>query len=159
MGSATSASGRFIVVGFDGSPSSDAALRWVLGVAAQPGDAVHAVVVRPTETPVPGTSPAFQAPGRRPAGQYSPHAHIAGIRAEFAAASEVTISTPHGDPATELITASTDADLLVVGAHGAGRTREFLLGSVSRECVRYSRCPVVVVTPEAARRLVPAPTA
>ncbi|QRP42920.1 universal stress protein [Amycolatopsis sp. FDAARGOS 1241] len=158
MGSATSAAGRLIVVGFDGSRSSDAALRWVLGVAAQPGDAVHAVMVLPTETLLPGTSWALQPHGRRPAGSYSPHEHIANIRAEFAEASPVTISTPQGHPATELITASTDADLLVVGARGAGRTRELLLGSVSRECVRYSRCPVVVVTPEAARRLVPTPT-
>ncbi|MEV4603615.1 universal stress protein [Amycolatopsis sp. NPDC049253] len=156
MNSANPASGRFLVVGFDGSPQSDAALRWVLGVGAQPGDSVQAVLVRPTEFLVPGSSFALQPHGRHPAGLYSPHDDIARIRAEFPAAADVTIATPRGDPATELITASTDADLLVVGAHGAGRTRELLLGSVSRDCVRYSRCPVVVVTPGAARRLVPA---
>jgi nucleotide-binding universal stress UspA family protein len=159
MSSATPATGRFIVVGFDGSPSSDAALRWVLGVAAQPGDSVHAVAVRPAEVRLPGTSWALQPHGRRPPGQYSPREHIASIRSEFPGQAEVMISTPQGDPATELITASTDANLLVVGARGAGRTQQLLLGSVSRECVRYSRCPVVVVTPEAARRLVPTTTA
>ncbi|MET7990928.1 universal stress protein [Amycolatopsis sp. NPDC005232] len=70
-----------------------------------------------------------------------------------------SLSTPRGDPATELITASTDADLLVVGARGAGRTPELLLGSVSRDSVRYSRCPVVVVTPGAVRRLAPGASA
>ncbi|QYN18667.1 universal stress protein [Amycolatopsis sp. DSM 110486] len=156
MNSANPASGRFIIVGFYGSPQSDAALRWVLGVAAQPDDSMHAVLVRPTESLLSETSFALQRRGRHPAGVYAPHDDIARIRAEFPSAADVTISTPRGDPATELIAASTDADLLVVGAHGAGRTRELLLRSVSCDFVRYSRCPVVVVTPGAARRLVPA---
>ncbi|MEW2503726.1 universal stress protein [Amycolatopsis sp. CA-161197] len=159
MSSANPASGRLILVGFDGSPQSDAALRWVLGVAAQPGDSVRAVLVRPAETLLPGSSFAPQPRGRRAAGAYAPHDDIARIRAQFPGAADVTISTPRGDPATELITASTEADLLVVGAHGAGRTRELLLGSVSRDCVRYSRCPVVVVPPGAARRLAAATSA
>ena len=146
-------SDRLIVVGVDGSPPGDAALRWVLGVAAQPGDRVLAVVVRPADTLLPGTSFAFQPHGRRPDPCCLPHERIARIRREFPDAPDVSISTPHGDPATELVAASADADLLVVGANGAGLTRQLMLGSVSRECVRYSRCPVVAVTPEAAERL------
>ncbi|UKD57443.1 universal stress protein [Amycolatopsis sp. FU40] len=148
--------GRLIVVGVDGSPHGDAALRWALRIAAQPGDRVRAIAVRPSEALLPGTSLAFQPHGRRPAGQFPPYQRIATIRREFPDAPEISVATPHGDPATELVTASTDADLLVVGAHGTGLARELLLGSVSRECVRYSRCPVVVITPEAARRLTPA---
>ncbi|MFF0146617.1 nucleotide-binding universal stress UspA family protein [Amycolatopsis sulphurea] len=139
--------GRFIIVGVDGSPHGDAALRWALGVAAQPGDRVHAVVVRPAEGLLRGTSFALHGPGAAP----MPHNHISSIRQEYPDAPEVTVTTPRGDPATELVTESTEADLLVVGAHGTGPAREPLLGSVSRECVRYSRCPVVVITPEAAR--------
>ncbi|WP_134734580.1 MULTISPECIES: universal stress protein [Amycolatopsis] len=150
--------GRLIVVGVDGSPHGDAALRWTLQVAAHPGDRVHAIVVRPSEALLPGTSLAFQPHGRQPAGQPLPYQRIAAIRREFPNAPEVSVATPHGDPATELVTASAEADLLVVGAHGTGLARELLLGSVSRDCVRYSRCPVVVITPEAARRLIPAAT-
>ncbi|WP_406632655.1 universal stress protein [Amycolatopsis sp. WGS_07] len=141
---------RLIVVGTDGSPCGDAALRWALRIAARPGDRVHAIEVRPAE------ALAFQPHGRRPAGHSLPHQRITAIRREFPDAPDVSIATPYGDPATELVTASTDADLLVVGTHGTGPARELLLGSVSRECVRYSRCPVAVITPEAARRLVPA---
>ncbi|RJQ78864.1 universal stress protein [Amycolatopsis panacis] len=137
--------GRFIIVGVDGSPHSDAALRWALGVAARPGDRVHAVVVRPAEGLLRGTS--FALHGSNAA----PRDHISSIRREYPDAPEVTVTTPRGDPATELVTESTEADLLVVGAHGTGLARKPLLGSVSRECVRYSRCPVVVITPEAAR--------
>ncbi|WP_020658900.1 universal stress protein [Amycolatopsis benzoatilytica] len=151
------APGRLLVVGFDGSPHGDAALRWTLGVAAQPGDRIRAVVVRPADALLPGTSYAIQPHGRHPSAEHRPHDDIVAIRQEFPDAPDIEIRTPHGDPATELVTASTEADLLVVGAHGTGLARELLLGSVSRECVRYSRCPVVVITPEAARRLTPAP--
>ncbi|MET9258576.1 universal stress protein [Amycolatopsis sp. NPDC004079] len=149
--------GRFIVVGVDGSPHGDAALRWALRVAARPGDRVHAVVVRPVEALLPGTSLTFHPHGRRPGGNSPAHEHIASTQREFPDAPDVSVASPHGDPATELVTASADADLLVVGAHGAGPALKLPLGSVSEECVRYSRCPVVVITPEAARRLVPAP--
>ena len=64
----------------------------------------------------------------------------------------------HGEPATELVTASADADLLVIGAHHTGAIGDLVLGSVARDCVRYSRCPVVVITEEAAHRLAPAAT-
>ncbi|HWD03225.1 MAG TPA: universal stress protein [Amycolatopsis sp.] len=151
-----SSPGRLLVVGFDGSPHGDAALRWTLGVAAQPGDRVRAVAVRPAEALLPGTSFALQPHGRRPVADYHPQDHIAELRRDFPGAPEVTVATPCGDPATELVTESTKADLLVIGAHGTGLARDLLLGSVSRDCVRYSRCPVVVITPEAARRLAPA---
>ncbi|MEV6904911.1 hypothetical protein [Amycolatopsis sp. NPDC051372] len=94
MNSANPASGRFIVVGFDGSSQSEAAQGWGLGVAAQPDDSVHAVLVRPTETLSPGTSFALQPHGRHPAGACAPHDDIARIRAEFPSAADVTISTP-----------------------------------------------------------------
>ncbi|RJQ85498.1 universal stress protein [Amycolatopsis panacis] len=148
--------GRFIIVGVDGSPHGDAALRWALGVAAQPGDRVHAVVVRPAEGLLPGTSFALQPHGRQPSTEPLPRDHVSSIRQEYPDAPEVTVTTSRGDPATELVTAATDADLLVVGARGTGPARELLLGSVSRECVRYSRCPVVIITPEAARQPAPA---
>jgi nucleotide-binding universal stress UspA family protein len=80
--------------------------------------------------------------------------HVAGLAVDTTAAWETR--TVHGDPATELVTASADADLLVLGTHRGGAPADLVLGSVGRECVRYSRCPVVVITPEAAHRLTPA---
>jgi nucleotide-binding universal stress UspA family protein len=52
-----------------------------------------------------------------------------------------------GHPATALIDACADADLLVVGSHGHGGFVGALLGSVSHRCVAHAPCPVVVVPP------------
>ena len=49
-------------------------------------------------------------------------------------------------PAAELITASCDADLLVVGSRGGGGpVREFVMGSVSSKVAHHAACPVVVI--------------
>jgi nucleotide-binding universal stress UspA family protein len=149
-----SATGRVIVVGTDGSERGDAALRWALEVGAHAGDTVRAILVRPRDTLLPGTSFTIQPHGRVPEQAYSLEEHIAGLRIDTAATLETR--TVHGDPATELVTASADADLLVLGTHRGGALADLVLGSVGRECVRFSRCPVVVITPEAAHRLAPA---
>jgi nucleotide-binding universal stress UspA family protein len=50
--------------------------------------------------------------------------------------------------ATEaLAEASQHADLVVVGTHGRGPVRSFLLGSVSLSVIKHAACPVVVMPP------------
>ncbi|MDX3189754.1 universal stress protein [Streptomyces sp. MN03-5084-2B] len=145
--------GRVIIVGTDGSPRGDAALRWALEIGAHAGDTVRAILVRPRDSLLPGTSFAVQPHGRVPEAGYSLVEHVTGLGIKTSATVETR--TVHGDPATELVTASADADLLVLGAHRGGVAADLVLGSVGRECVRYSRCPVVVITPEAANRFAP----
>jgi nucleotide-binding universal stress UspA family protein len=48
-------------------------------------------------------------------------------------------------PASALLDASEDADLLVVGARGLGKFRGLVLGSVSQRCLEHATCPVMVV--------------
>lgn len=50
--------------------------------------------------------------------------------------------------ATEaLVDASRHAMLVVVGTHGRGPVRSFLLGSVSLSVIKHASCPVVVMPP------------
>jgi nucleotide-binding universal stress UspA family protein len=60
-------------------------------------------------------------------------------------APEVTVSAVTGDAAEELVNASRDADMLVVGSRGSGGFARLLMGSVSSQVTHHAECPVVVV--------------
>ncbi len=50
-----------------------------------------------------------------------------------------------GSPASQLVSASKDADLVVVGSRGRGRLLAGVLGSTSYAVAAHAQCPVVVV--------------
>ena len=60
----------------------------------------------------------------------------------------VAVRAVNGFPAQELIEASRDADLIVVGSRGSGGFTKLLVGSVSSQVVHHAHCPVVVVPTE-----------
>ncbi|MFD8498422.1 universal stress protein [Amycolatopsis sp. NPDC059657] len=144
-----------IVVGMDGSRQSEAALRWAIEEAGYRQGRVLALMVRPNAALLPGTSFAPQPHGRLPVleATYPLPARIAAIRDEITGAAPVDATVLTGDPTAELVAASENADLLVVGAHRhGGAVGEILLGSVAAHCVRHAKCPVVVITPEASAK-------
>lgn len=51
----------------------------------------------------------------------------------------------HESPATELIAASENAQLLVLGTRGHGKFASLILGSVRLECIAHAHTPVVTV--------------
>jgi nucleotide-binding universal stress UspA family protein len=58
-----------------------------------------------------------------------------------------------GDPAIEVLQAATrlDIDLIVMATRGRKGLRRLVLGSVAERVFREAKCPVLTVTPEAAR--------
>ena len=59
----------------------------------------------------------------------------------------VTGTVAENSPATALLDAAKDADLVIVGSRGHGGFASLLLGSVSSQVVHHAHCPVLVVRP------------
>jgi len=140
-----------ITVGVDGSGHSRRALAWAIHEAEQRNVpltvlAVHPDQVRPAtgiywglpEYPEPISDPETMRTAVRE--------FVDKVASEVGTANaerQVTVVT--GDPAAELLAASRDTDLLVVGSRGGGPVREFLMGSVSSKVALHAACPVVVI--------------
>lgn len=140
------ASKHEIVVGVDGSPESKAALRWAVAEARLRGTDILALYA--------WTYPAV-ADGLAPAPllyaddvlQAEANEFLDAAVAEVDGAKDVCVlqAVVEGDAAEELVRASEDADLLVVGSRGLGGVGGLVRGSVSRRCAHDAACPVVIV--------------
>ncbi|HEY8215512.1 MAG TPA: universal stress protein [Acidimicrobiia bacterium] len=131
-----------IVVGVDGSPASDAALRWACDEAALRGAGVvvlHVVSI-PYELPrVPIDEPQtdMEREGKRVLDEALARVAADGVSVEP--------RLLEGSPGELLVEASEDAALVVVGTRAHGRLASFVVGSVSSTVVHHAACPVVVV--------------
>lgn len=137
-----------IVVGVDGSPSAQAALRFALSEARLRGATVRAVAVWHLPAAAYGGAfdPALVA-GLGPKARETLENAVAAA-ADDAAGVEVETAVKEGAPARVLLEEADDADLLVVGSRGLGGFRGLLLGSVSQQCSHHAPCPVVIVPHE-----------
>ncbi|UYM04577.1 universal stress protein [Solicola gregarius] len=137
-----------LLIGHDGSEFSNAALSWTLDLADRLGTSV--TVVRAwvlTTAPRPKTwSPGYMPPlvDFEEASRDRLQADVADLVSEHPDV-EVSHQAVHGRPASILVEGSERADMLVVGPRGLGGFRGLVLGSVSEQCVRHAKCPVVVV--------------
>jgi nucleotide-binding universal stress UspA family protein len=141
-----------IVVGVDGSDPSRAALRWALTegrLRSATVEAVHAWDVPMIYGPV-GVGFPYDTQGLDRAAHELLDQIVEEVSKEVAdqaGAAAVTVErtvTP-GGPATGVLDAAEDADLIVVGRRGAGGFQRLLLGSVSDHVARHATCPVVVL--------------
>ena len=71
----------------------------------------------------------------------------------------VTTAVEVGAPANEIVRYAEQhsADVIVLGSHGHGMVRRFLLGSVADKIVRQAPCAVLVVAHRTLRHPAPAP--
>jgi nucleotide-binding universal stress UspA family protein len=131
-------SGR-IVVGIDGSPHSEEALRWALDRSRLSGQAVEAVTswhIPVNHSVGPLTALDWEGAASRT---------LQDVVARAVDADRVHQRVVKGYPVPVLLDAAADADLLVVGSRGRGGFAGMLLGSVSQHVVTRAACPVVVV--------------
>ncbi|MCA1784005.1 MAG: universal stress protein [Intrasporangiaceae bacterium] len=155
-----------IIVGVDGSESSENALRWALEEAdlrqVERVSVVHAFRPPEVRNYSAYTDPFLDAGAmqrrtdtdRARREEDETHANqaaerllerlLSDARTDPIGADVELLALPN-DPAKTLIDMSRDADLLVVGSRGRGGFKGLLLGSVSQQCLQHSRCPVVIV--------------
>ena len=133
-----------VVVGVDGSPHGDAALRWALRDAGAHQGQVTAVFV----WQVPFSS--FPGLYDREALEKAAKEFLIEKVSSIAPAPAVPLLpvVAEGDTAEALITAAQDATLLVLGTRGRSPLTGLLLGSVSQICAAAATCPVVLVKKE-----------
>ena len=142
-----SSSQGLIVVGVDGSPGSVGAVDWAAAEAHRRGASLELLYAEVPTPPVVGMEPGPVAP-------VTPETAPSFLTE---ARDRVLLAWPGldvrtvpmvGGPASSLISASADADLIVVGAHGRSMIARLLLGSVGHHVATRAKCTAVVVRGE-----------
>lgn len=142
-----------IIVGVDGSANARYALEWAMREAAIKSAPLTVLTVHEVAasfwTGQPVAVPADEVlleGARKAATELADKAARALGEAQPAS---VTVEAVNGFAANILISASQDADLLVVGARGGahadGLASHMPLGSISNKVLHHAKCPVVVV--------------
>ena len=134
---------RRVVVGVDGSPHSEQALRWGAFFAGTVGGRVDAVTAWQYPTAYGWAAP--------PA-EWDPSRDMDGVVRDAVQKAfgdhrpvPIEISVREGGAARVLLEASEGADMLVVGSRGHGGFAGLLLGSVSASVAEHASCPVLIV--------------
>jgi nucleotide-binding universal stress UspA family protein len=139
-----------IVVGIDGSGHSQLALEWAIKEAAVRHASLTVLTVH--QVPVGYFGNPVEYPGDRALTQQmqtTAQEETDKVLAEFGDSrpAAVTVKAVSGFPVEELIGASADADMIVLGSRGAGGFTHLLMGSVSSQVTYHAHCPVVIVPP------------
>ena len=130
-----------VVVGIDGSADSDAALRWALAEAEVHDGEVVAVYA--WQMPFVSNPAAFDRAELEQDGKDFLVDRVSVVAPKPRV--PLTTLVAEGDPAESLVSASRDADLLVIGSRGRSTFLGAYLGGVSLRCVVAARCPVTLV--------------
>jgi len=138
-----------ILVGIDGSDNSRKALEWAVREAGARRTSLTVLAVHQVATNYWTGSPekyAQDAPETEAVRQAAEDAVQKTVsQVEGPAPTSVTVRAVSGVAAHELVNASADADLLVIGSHGGGGFLRKALGSTSNQVVHHAQSPVVVI--------------
>lgn len=138
-----------VLVGVDGSPEAEAAIRWATHEAVmrdQPITLLHAIAPVVVSWPVAYLETSFAQSQENFAREVIENAQKT-VQASSGEAQPPAVRTEvrHTDAASALVAASRDAYMTVVGSRGLGAVGRALLGSVSGGLLHHGRGPVVVI--------------
>ena len=136
-----------IVVGVDGSPDGEAALRWALEEADRRGGrvlAVHAWSLPNGYELAPYSALTVHRDKLEAGARTLLHDAVQCGRVRHPGV-ECAELTAEGPAARLLLETAKGAPLLVVGSRGRGGFAGLLLGSVSHQCAHHAPCPVAIV--------------
>ncbi|HVB09900.1 MAG TPA: universal stress protein [Bacillota bacterium] len=142
---------RKVLLAVDGSPSANAAAKWVAGLAERmPGlevTAVHVVsdprlylgvMTEAYASPPPLDRQTLEGLGKRA---------LDAARAALGADVHLETKVVEGPAAEEIVSLAAEGgfELVVMGRRGLNPVAQLVLGSVSERVVHLARCPVVIV--------------
>jgi nucleotide-binding universal stress UspA family protein len=137
-----------IVVGVDGSPSSQAAFLWAVRQARLTGGEILAVTAWHLPVAYGYPMPVAPVTGALDIARRVLEKATDEIEQKLGETVPINGQVAEGNAARVLLDASQDADLLVVGNRGHGGFVEALLGSTGQHLVEHATCPVVVIRGE-----------
>lgn len=138
---------NLIVVGIDGSESSNAALRWAVEEARLRHArvrALHAWWIHPMLGRSAESVP-VEADWDGEVATELLRTFITETLGEETDVEITPVAVQGQQASAALVDAARDADLLVVGSRGAGGFSGLLLGSISQQCAHHAPCPIVIV--------------
>ena len=143
---------RKVVVGVDGSPSSDAAIGWAAREAASRGVPLTLAYVQPLPMEMSWPVPMMWSDSSERQHEYG-DAVVAGAREIVIAAVgrgvvDIGDEVSAGPIVPTLVDLSKGSDMIVVGCRGQGPVDRLLLGSVSSGLLHHAQCPVAVIPDE-----------
>ena len=138
-----------IVVGTDGSPNAEAAVKKVIEIAGGTDATVHVVCAYPGRSTLERIGMTAK----------TDPVDLRGVASDLLARAEMRLREAgltvekyarEGDPARTLIDVAqeTGADLIVVGAHGNAGDRRFQIGSVSSKLSHHAPTDLLIVRPD-----------
>jgi nucleotide-binding universal stress UspA family protein len=137
-----------VVVGVDGSEGSRRALSWAAAEAREHQARLTVLTAwsRPAEPVEPGYA-SFRGYAEVDFGELAEHQLSESVNAVLGEGTDLVVEcrVVEGHAASQLIDASSAADLAVVGCRGHGGFVGMLMGSVSQHVAAHAHCPVVVV--------------
>jgi nucleotide-binding universal stress UspA family protein len=139
-----------IIVGVDGSGHSQRALEWALKEAALRHAPVTVLTVHQAVRDNFGLVANYaNDPELTEKARLAAQAETDKVLAALGESrpGSVTVKAVKGFPVEELINASKDADIVVLGSRGVGGFDRLTMGSVSSQVANHASCPIVIVRP------------